>query len=346
MRDLKLLGQIPNKFVFRGAGGSKGRTSWQAKSETEDYKSFAAFLVYYIEALRAAPLRTRSSAHSGLNSSVIVPAGTLSPDPDGQSQGITLILGGYSYGSLVASNLPATEDILHRFQAPTKGSAESEIRLRAASLAAKWNKDARLYLEAQRARRSASQEKLKVSVHSLAVAMGGDESEQGSKRPSQESRRSLEVVRRSMDRSKRKLGFRQHSSSSDSADCAVVEESMKATSIALPRTFYLLISPVLPPASMFLTMFSGLRSDKSHECVGKFVENPTLAVYGDDDFFTSWKRLRRWAENLRTAPGSRFQFHEVSGAGHFWHEEGVDKQMRKCIRDWMQGFVDWQSSDR
>ena len=332
---------LTNVYLFyRGAGASKGGTSWQAKSETEDYISFAGFLISYVEALRAIGSLTHSSACSDSTSPVIPPAEVLPRTFSDRSQGIILILAGYSYGSLVTTNLPTTENILCRFGTAVKGSAGSEIRLRAASLAAQCHKDARLYLEAQRAKRSVSHEKLKVSTHSLAVAMSGDESEPGSRRPSQESRRSLEAVRRSMDRSRRKLGFRQQSHSSDLPDCAVVEESLEPVNFPLPRTSYLLVSPVLPPISVFLTMFSGSRSSKSRDHLDKFIRNPTLTVYGDKDFFTSWKKLRKWAEDLKTCSGSRFQFHEVSGAGHFWHEDGADNQMRKCIRDWVQGLAD------
>ena len=251
---------------------------------------------------------------------------------------MTLVLGGYSYGALITCRLPTTEDLLSRFQDSVKGSAASGISTRASEVAAQWNKDAKLYREARNARRSGSHEKLRASAHALAVTMGGDESEHGSKRKSQEGRRSFDTVRRSMDRTRRKLGSRQHSTShsDENLDDVAHEKGQVSMRIALPETHYLLISPLLPPISLFATMFSSLRSDKSHDCEANLVENPTLAIYGDNDFFTSQKKLRKWAEHNKTRPKSQFKFHEIAGAGHFWREDGVKHQMRTYVREWLQ----------
>lgn len=253
---------------------------------------------------------------------------------DAQSPGMTLILGGYSYGSLITTRLPATKVMLQRFETVSKGTAEAEIRLRAASLSQQWNKDAELYEEAHHARKSRSQERLRTSARAMAVAMGGDESEPGIRRASHEGKRSIDAVRRSMDRSRRKLGFRQHSS--EVYECSVAKECLTAVELPLPQTHYLLISPLLPPISNLATMFTSLRSGGLPNCEDNLLLNPTLAIYGDEDFFTSQKKLRKWAESLKMRPGSRFQFCEVAGAGHFWREEGSDHQMRSCIKNWAQ----------
>ena len=226
------------------------------------------------------------------------------------------------------------EDILSRFKTATKGSAHAEIRLRAANLAAQWNKDAEVYRETQQARRLRSHEKLRTSA--LAVAIGGDESEPGSRRPSHEGRRSLDVVRRSMEKSRRRLGLQGRSHSSDMSDCGAVQEILLPVDIPLPQTCYLLISPLLPPISSLATMFSSMRSSRSPYCEEAFAHKPTMAIYGDEDFFTSPRKLRKWAENLKGIAGSHFQFREIAGAGHFWREEDSDRQMRTYIRDWLQ----------
>lgn len=320
----------------RGAGASKGRTSWQAKAELDDYMSFTGFLVHYVEGLRASSAHMQSASVTDPILTPIPSAHALPSSPiDKENEGMTLILGGYSYGSLIATHLPTTQDILRRFETVTKGSAESEIKLRAGNLARQWTKDAKLYLEAQHARRSESQ-KMRLSARATAVAMGGDESAPGDRRLSHEGRRSLDTLRRSMDRSRRKLGSRHHSHSSHTSDFIAVKESLAPLNIPLPRTCYLLISPILPPLSMFATMFSSIRSDRSPDCNGKFIHHPTLAIYGDDDFFTSQRKLRKWAERLKAPTGSQFQFREIAGAGHFWREEGADGQMRGCIRGWVQ----------
>lgn len=93
------------------------------------------------------------------------------------SRGMTLVIGGYSYGSLITTFLPTMKHLLQRFETVVKGSAEAEIRLRAGSLSAQWNKESKYYQEAQVARKAGSQEKLRVSGRAMALIMGGGESD-------------------------------------------------------------------------------------------------------------------------------------------------------------------------
>ncbi len=250
------------------------------------------------------------------------------------TQGIKLVLGGYSYGALITMQLPNLEVILKRFQSVAKGTAEAEARLRAVSLAAQWSKDAHLHHENWQARRAGSSEKIRNSARSMAVAMGGDESEPGSRRHSHDSRRSLDAVRRSVERGRRKLGLRRHYY--DMSEEALIEESLASTNVPAPRVYYLLISPPLPLVTTLVTMFSSLIRMNTPYSEEKICCSPTLMFYGDRDFFTSQKRYRKWAEVLAAKPGSRFQFHEVTGAGHFYREDGVETEMRSCIREWIQ----------
>ena len=247
---------------------------------------------------------------------------------------MTMILGGYSYGALINIHLPAPDVILQRFQTVSKGSAEAEIRLRAVSLAAQWNRDAQSQMEVQQARRTESHEKIKPSAHSIAMAMGGDECEPGTRRPSHESRRSLDAVRRSVDRGRKKLGLRRHGS--DMSEQAMTEQSLILTHIPSPQIHYLLISPPLSLVTAFVTAFSNSIRANTPQAEVKICSLPTLAVYGDRDVFTSQRRYRKWAESLAAKPGSRFHFREISGAGHFYHEDGVEIELRYCIRQWVQ----------
>ena len=243
-----------------------------------------------------------------------------------------LIIAGYSYGSLITTLLPSTEEIVKRFGQVSKGTAEAEIRLRAVSLAAQWNKDALLYYETQQARKKMSSEKLRTSGHAMTMAVGGEESEPGSRRTSHEGRRSLDAVRRSMERSRKKL-LRRHFS--EASEETLVVESLVLVDIPPPQTHYLLISLLQPPTSMFATMFSHLGTGYLAERETKFLDHPTLAIYGDKDVFASQRRLRKWAEYLKSKPNSLFRFHEIIGAGHFWREEGVGTKMRCYIKEWL-----------
>lgn len=330
------------KIISSGAGSSKGTASWTSKPELMDYISFTGLFVHYINDIvspssvepsliqsRAPPVLTSIQSTSAITSVPITP----------NLSGVLLILGGYSYGSFIASHLPAIDSILEKFTNIAKGSVEAEIRLRAQSLSTQWNKEANESRMVQGLRANH-----KLGGHS-SISCGGEETEPGSRRTSRESRRSLDVIRRSVDRS-RKLILR--------TQCAQVEMSNKAhldfAKIPEPQICYLLISPLLPPISLLLTMFSKLsgpspfkddacssQSKRKNSTMGEqLVNHPTLAIYGESDLFTSRKNLRKWAESLSERPNSMFRFREIGGAGHFWQEQGVDAKMRASLSEWLQ----------
>ena len=333
-------------MLYRGAGASKGRTSWTAKAELADYISFVGFFIHYLSGLvppsfANPPERSQSFTNSPLSP---IQSAFLTPDDsfDSIDTGTVLILGGYSYGSLITTHLPSTDAILSRFAEVAKGTTEAEIRLRALSLSLQWNADHR---KSKRGRSLTVEHSTHSSSHSAVI--GGDESEPGTRRLSRESRRSLDVVRRSMDRSRAKLGLRAHSAEFTEA-ATRSEEKMDMVEMPRLHTSYLLVSPLLPPISLCATMFTKLKLHRQYrrpsglssnmgmsESEENLLNNPTLAVFGDKDFFTSYKKLQSWAERFHRALGSRFKFRTVAGAGHFWHEEGVEREMRSAIRNWI-----------
>jgi len=97
---------------------------------------------------------------------------------------------------------------------------------------------------------------------------------------------------------------------------------------------YLLVSPLLPPVSSLATMsfFKASRKDQGY---GHLVRNSTLAIFGDKDSFTPIKKLRSWAERLSGEADSKFEYHAVYRAGHFWREAGAHKELRERIREWI-----------
>lgn len=239
---------------------------------------------------------------------------------------------------MISAQLPSIDKVLNGFSEVTRGTTEAEIILRAQSLAAKWNSDAQIHHETIRGR--ANPDKLGIPMHAtaMAMAMGGEESEPGSRRPSRDSRRSIELVRRSMERSRRRLGMRKHSSDEfDQFENA--KDVHSPAKIALPVTYYLLISPLLPPISTLATMFSNVRLSESQD--EKLRINATLVVYGSNDMFASHRKLRKWAEIQQAKAGQkRFQFREIADAGHFWREQAVEEEMRNAIARWLEGVVE------
>ncbi|KAL4984034.1 Alpha/Beta hydrolase protein [Aspergillus falconensis] len=254
--ELLEAGYVVGTFNFRGAGGSNGRTSWTAKPELADYVSFYGFMMFYLRCLKL---------QLGKN-----------------SEGIHLILGGYSYGSLIASHLPASEAVADLIIDAIQGTPAHEIFLTMKTVCA------------------LSRVEIPQSTHSPTPDAPG---------PSQEARELLQ-----------------------SCDTTIS---------------YLLVSPLLPPINLFLTLLFDLSLEVDTQASGQRRQIPcpkpksqlcahrTLAIYGDEDIFTSVSKLRKWSGELSSVPRSQFQSAEVEGAGHFWREDGVEQQARRALRLWL-----------
>ena len=128
-------------------------------------------------------------------------------------------------------------------------------------------------------------------------------------------------------------------------------EAIVSMLVSVPISIsYLLVSPLLPPISNFLTFFSPLSlsigadasAQRKHvpcpKPTDQLLANRTLAVYGNQDTFASTKKLRKWSRGLAHCPHSKFQYREVDGAGHFWKEDGAEAQLRSILAHWLQ---DW-----
>ncbi|KAF8541627.1 Alpha/Beta hydrolase protein [Trichophaea hybrida] len=82
-------GYIVAVFNFRGAGHSKGSTTWTGKAETGDYAAIAAWVINFSAALQSSDYDSN-------------------PPP----KELQLVLGGYSYGGLIAAQCPPTSSLL------------------------------------------------------------------------------------------------------------------------------------------------------------------------------------------------------------------------------------------
>jgi hypothetical protein len=336
--------EVLGRLTFsRGASGSAGHTSWSAKPELGDYVSFYGFMIHYLNGLVSGEHYHSYNKEQQLYK---VPSGIEVEESHSTTHPPTrLLLAGYSYGSMIASHLPSVEVVLQLFKDAAKGSAETEIQLRAHHLSFQTLKENETRQERNHGRESlrkpASHSNLGSSQSSASILVGGFESEDVEKRIDRESRSSLDV-RRSLDRVRDKVRTRSHRSPDDRNE---LEDDMPPNSkddLIVPQIYYLLISPVLPPVARFATFFSTLsfkgeeawKRSSSDNAGDGLVRNPSLAVYGSKDFFTSVKKLRTWAHEHSQEAGSTFQYHEVEGAGHFWHEAGALDQMKKHIREW------------
>lgn len=239
-----------------------------------------------------------------------------------------VILGGYSYGSLILKHLPPVPSILQRFSNPLAGSAVDEILLRAHKLADQSNLEwINLARDAERERRSKRHE------HKTSVIIGGEQTSPDQRRRSREVKRSLDIPR-SLD-----LGHRLRSFSHRGRKAGISTTSLEQTEIklAVPEVRYLLISPLTPPISTLAAPALGQKlwsrsMATNATSIGKF---KSLAIYGDQDIFASAKKIRDWSDHLRAQHGPTFSSVEVAGAGHFWVEKDVEKQLRTALSGWV-----------
>lgn len=124
-----------------------------------------------------------------------------------------------------------------------------------------------------------------------------------------------------------------------SQDCVPPEPFINSRRFTF-ETYYLLVSPLLPPISSLLAPFT-LKSwwPLSREAPRHLHEHATLAIYGTKDVFTSTDKLRRWAGELQNKPRSRYTYVAVEGAGHFWREPEECRVMQQAIEHWLKTIV-------
>lgn len=248
-----------------------------------------------------------------------------------------VVLGGYSYGSLILKHLPPVPSILHPFSAPLSGSAAAEILLRAHKLADQSNLEWINLAQDTERQKKQSQKKTKAHENKLSVTMGGEETSPEKRRSSREIRRSLDGGR-SLDFGNRfrSLSHRRRKDENPSTPPSDSASTTQPT-ITMPQVRYLLISPLTPPISTLAAPALGHKfwhkpREEAQEVIGK---HASLAIFGDQDIFSSAKKTRDWVEKVKSdAGGARFESVEVAGAGHFWHEAGVEERFRDALREW------------
>lgn len=103
---------------------------------------------------------------------------------------------------------------------------------------------------------------------------------------------------------------------------------------------------------------TSLETEEKSTAAGVFsLQYPTLIAFGSSDTFTSSKKLCQWAERLAkdsaavaavaatattnttaTAPhpvDAKVEWTQIDGAGHFWREGGVMRELQGTIREWV-----------
>jgi hypothetical protein len=266
-----------------------------------------------------------------------------------------LVLGGYSYGSMIAAHLPAVEAVAKLLQEVEEGSARNEITQRAQDV----SRDAGTYfaMHAKKAQRASLSGEDQSSPRRAkpGVIMGGSDSEH--RRVSREnSRKSFdgEKIRQSLDKIRRKVSS-PHSPSRLSSTVSIVPETTSSVSphaqdnLLIPEIAYLIVSPILSIAAGLTTMFSKLKFE--HDSLAKpaiaedeyaqLLKHPCCCIYGSRDSFTSARRLKRWTSDLKLKSECTIRVTEVED-GHFW----ADLEGRHRLKSAIAGFLDTLSADK
>lgn len=317
-------------FNFRGADQSPGKTSWSGRGELGDYIAVYAFCL----SMLTLPETLGHFSHE---------------QSEGPDIGPVLLLGGYSYGSMIAAHLPGIHVIRDCLQNAADGSPEKEIENRAHELGHAFLG----FCETQSQRRRKSRQAPDPAIPtSGAVTVGGYESLNAARRISRErSRRKVEVerVRHSVERVRRKLSS--HRIDSPITDQRASDEKLVSAAskkMVLPKLRYLLVSPLLGPIASLATMFSRLKFERRGLQRGQELPltrpedvlstNASLIVYGTADHFTSSTKVKAWCAKISAAPGSLSTSTEIHGAGHFWHEPAFQAKLNETIQEWLASF--------
>ncbi|KAK0669182.1 hypothetical protein QBC41DRAFT_224518 [Cercophora samala] len=364
------MGFLVATFNFRGAHGSAGKTSWTGKAEQADYKSVIGFVTHYVHCLDPYPPHvTLRRSHSEVRENEVELQGKvaakiqLETDPlSAANTRPVLLMGGYSYGSMITAQLPEIEPVLALFEAPENGTPAAEIRLRAEHLAEKQNTTLAGLRAAFVDRQHAGSPR-----RAGGLRVGGIEDIH---RP-HEPRRSLsvelqETIRHGIEElmAKTKKGHKTSQPTElrggDGSD--VTRDATDHLPPILGRTryrpAYLLVSPLQGIVTNFITMsiptpISSLARKAWNRLPAKpgkkpstptaaskpvvdnpenkLVQNDTLVVYGDNDVFSPVRKLRAWTARLQAAPNSKFRGVEVSTATHFWAQSKVTHTLRDAV---------------
>ena len=354
-------GYITLTFDFRGAGLSKGRTSWTGRGEKEDYGTVVGVgICLVVELLKlfregAAETLDTDAIGSGqenpyqleVSTTGVSHAPSFESHTEDPKRSVTFILAGYSYGSLIASLLSPLSTICEQMAQPSAGSPAAEIRLRGRHLARELYHEAFLQPRQPCARKNVRSQR-KRSQPSPRMIIGGEKSPNAHTNCETERGRSMDTIKKSVEKSASRFHLRSRSHQrnihSHGPDDSVAEiNAASIPPLAFPKIspHFLLLSPILPPLSSLLTGFTYHHfSSSAVQQQVNLRHHPTLAVFGIEDGFTSYKRLQKWARGFQeSGTGGRFTVVGIEGAGHFWREEGVEGKLREVVREWVEGLV-------
>lgn len=283
-------------MLRRGADGSKGKTTWTGKTETKDYASVVTWALAYVQSLPP-PTPPPSPGLGGEVKSGEEPEEEKEPEEE-----MELLLGGYSYGSLIASRAPEIGNLLDNTTNETPFSQAIKLAKLSGS---RW-------FDAHSSERTSYS-----GVFNRAQVLAALEAEQNRKiQCEMESRKG-------------------------SRKWKVVTRYLLVSPLLPPVSSFMMgfgAGAFWGAAKSIVGLGHHYSKQEGEGDVcgmdGKHVR--VLAVYGDGDVFTGVRKYRKWEEKMVEVRGrGMFKGVEVQGAGHFWREESAMDGLLAAIRDWV-----------
>ncbi|KAI5803911.1 Alpha/Beta hydrolase protein [Geopyxis carbonaria] len=265
-------GYVVATFNFRGAGRSAGHTSWSGARERADFEAVVGWVCAFTASL-GDDKREGSAKAEG--------------DGKGEGHGaegdseVELLLGGYSYGALIAASCTG---------APRDEEGSADYRR---AVAAARESGRAWYCSHGLAGRTSYSSPRKST----------------SRRPALPHPATAPAA----------IHTAPATAGPIATDVATTKPDTSTKPGTKIRLRYILISPPLPPISSLLLLGSSLPPLMSAPEPRDGVA--VLAAWGGQDAFTALRKYRKWASRMEGVWGERWTGVEVEGAGHFWGEE-------------------------
>ncbi|KAL8998815.1 MAG: hypothetical protein Q9188_006018 [Gyalolechia gomerana] len=311
----------PMLTTRRGAGKSKGKSTWSSKAELQDYISFVGFFTYYLSNLHPPIPETEDDFYS------LAPV--LSGVPVARPPA-HLLLAGYSFGALLTRHLPNIPAVLGRFAKVLKTSTEAEIRMRATRLAAVTTIDLLL--------RKFNGAESRRTLKGKAPDRGNEPATVPEKTFQdwiEEKKEYLILLQSPFVRKEKRNSWPDEALSVGPDD----DDYVIRVDIPTPKSHYLLVSLLLEPLSLVCTGLRKLVDADEDRLDYKFLYNTTLVVHGGKDRFTSVKKIGYWGSEIKENSDGRFKSLQVAKAGHFWRDKEEYLDLRWCINQWVLGWL-------
>lgn len=265
----------------------------------------------------------------------------------------TLILAGYSYGSMIASHLPAPTHVLRILDSSHFRRSPEQCASKIQAISEQLATILVGRIRGDKGFRNMSS----TEQDGSAIRSVGSQNERRASLDDGADDTVSQLAANSTHVEISRPNQRQHQVQKNrplslDPDAGTIREASRSD-VCSVQIAYLLISPLLGPVASLTTMFKRLKpaapgDGAAVRDTSEFTElarHPTCAIFGDKDAFTSRQRLEGWAQEMQARSESRFTYFKLPGVGHFWREHDADMELKRCVDTWI-GALENQGEER